>query len=137
MKKFILITLSSLMFISCSIDNPGEGVNLEIVPVSTVQMPTAFKVDSITEIPVTYIRPSSCHLFSNFYYNSIGNERTVAVYCSKINNQNCTDGGGFNLPITVPLSFKPASIGTYKFRFWTGNIAGVDQYIEHEVVVDH
>lgn len=138
MKKFIFITLSSLLLFSCSLDNPNEGFNPEIVPVSSVEMPTKFRVDSITEIPVTYIRPTSCHVFSNFYYNSIGNERTVAVYCSKVSNSNCIDGSGNDYPLTVPLSFKPKTTGTYHFRFWTGvDTNGTDQYIEHEVVVDH
>jgi hypothetical protein len=137
MKKFIFLTISSLLLLSCSLDSPGEATTPEIVPISSVEMPSAFKVDSITNIPITYYKPTNCHVFSNFYYNSIGNERTVAIYCSKINNPNCTTGG-FIMPITVPLSFKPASIGTYKFRFWTGvNTSGIDQYIEHEIVVDH
>lgn len=138
MKKFIFITLSSLLFFSCSLDNPNEEYILEIVPVSTVEMPTKFRVDSITEIPITYIRPTSCHVFSNFYYNSIGNERTVAVYCTKIGNSNCINDSGNNYPLTVPLNFKPKNTGTYNFRFWTGvDTNGTDQYIEHEVVVDH
>jgi hypothetical protein len=138
MKKFIFLTISSLLLLSCSLDDSSEGFTPEIVPVSSVEMPTAFRVDSITEIPVTYIRPTSCHVFSNFYYNSIGNERTVAVYCTKINNSNCIDDGGSNYPLTIPLSFKPSNTGTYNFRFWTGiNDLGIDQYIEHEIVVDH
>jgi hypothetical protein len=40
--------------------------------------------------------------------------------------------------ITVPLNFKPKEMGTYHFRFWIGeNENGVDQYIEHEITVDH
>ncbi len=112
MKKFIFITLSSLLLFSCSLDNPNEGFNPEIVPVSSVEMPTKFRVDSITEIPVTYIRPTSCHVFSNFYYNSIGNERTVAIYCSKPNSAECIPTGNNNYTTTVELGFKPKSIGT-------------------------
>ncbi len=139
MKKFILITLSSLLFFSCSIDRGSEELPLDIVPVSTVNMPSTYKVDSISKIYTTYYRPTSCHVFSNFYYNSIGNERTVAIYCAKTNNAECIPSGiGNNYSSTVELGFKPVSLGTYNFRFWTGvNTAGVDQYIEHEVVVDH
>lgn len=123
------------MLFSCSLDE-DQGLYLEIVPISTVEMPTAFRVDSITQIPISYLLPTSCHTFSNFYYNSIGNERTVAVYCTKTNGQNCTPNPNYG--ITVPLKFKPKEIGTYNFRFWTGvNEDGVDQYIEHEVIVDH
>ncbi len=139
MKKFIFTLLLSLAFFSCSIDKGNEVLPLEIVPVISVDMPSAFKVDSITQIPITYYKPTSCHIFSNFYYNSIGNERTVAIYCSKTNGTECIPSNtNNNYSSTVELGFKPKSIGTYKFRFWTGvDTNGTDQYIEHEVVVDH
>ncbi|TDP59978.1 hypothetical protein [Flavobacterium dankookense] len=138
MKQVIFIVLSSLLLFSCSLDGEEQQLNLEIVPISQVEMPTAFKVDSITEIPITYIRPTSCHNFANFYYNSLGNERTVAVYCTKINSTECVPGQGNDYILTVPLSFKPKSVGTYHFRFWTGVDAnGADQYIEYEAVVNN
>ena len=133
-RVFIILLLSSVLF-SCSLDK-DQSIYLEIVPIHTVEMPTAYRVDSITSIPVTYIRPTACHDFSNFYYNTIGNERTVAVYCIKNDGQNCTPNT--NYETTIPLNFKPKDIGIYHFRFWTGiNEEGVDQYIEHEVIVDH
>jgi hypothetical protein len=136
MKKVFIALLISLTFFSCSLNDDLQSVNLEIVAIQNVEMPTAYKVDSITQIPISYVLPTSCHEFSNFYYNSIGNERTVAVYCVKNNNQNCIPSP--NYEITVPLNFKPKNTGNYHFRFWTGvNENGVDQYIEHEVVVDH
>lgn len=138
MKKFIFLTISSILLLSCSLDDENKTFNLEIVPINTVEMPTAYKVDSVTKIPITYLKPTVCHEFSNFYYNSIGNERTVAIFCSKQNNTECTSLGNNNNPITVLLSFKPSNTGTYNFRFWTGiNDLGIDQYIEHEIVVDH
>jgi hypothetical protein len=138
MKKFIFFVLSSILFFSCSLENVSEGLYLDIVPVSNVEMPTAFRVDSITKIPMSYVKPTPCHVFSNFYYNSIGNERTVAIYCSKPNSAECIPTGNNNYTTTVELGFKPKSIGTYHFRFWAGvDASGTDQYIEHEVVVDH
>ena len=136
MKQVIFILLSGLLLYSCSLDEGEPQLNLEIVPISSVEMPTAFKVDSITEIPITYIRPTACHNFANFYYNSLGNERTVAVYCTKASSTECVPNTDYIL--TVPLSFKPKTIGTYHFRFWTGvDTNGADQYIEYEAVVNH
>jgi len=137
MKQVIFILLSGLLLYSCSLDGEEQQqLNLEIVPISYVEMPTAFRVDSITEIPVTYLRPTSCHNFSNFYYNSLGNERTVAVFCTKASSTECVPSNDYIL--TVPLSFKPKTIGTYHFRFWTGvDTNGADQYIEYEAVVNH
>lgn len=136
MKRVLIALGISLTLLSCGFDD-NQTQYLELVPVSVVEMPTAFRVDSITQIPVSYIRPTPCHQFSNFYYNSIGNERTVAIYCLKNGGQNCLPTTT-NYEITVPLNFKPNHTGNYNFRFWTGvNEDGVDQYIEHEVIVDH
>jgi hypothetical protein len=135
MKRLFLVLIISLSLFACSLDG-DKNFNLDIVPINAVEMPTAFRVDSVTQIPISYIRPTACHEFSNFYYNTIGNERTVAIYCSRNVNQNCTPSTDYE--ITVPLNFKPKDIGTYHFRFWSGvNDEGVDQYIEHEVIVDH
>ena len=135
MKRVLITLIISLTLLSCGFDD-NQNQYLEIVPVSSVEMPTAFRVDSITRIPVTYVRPTPCHQFSNFYYNSIGNERTVAIYCLKNGGQNCTPTADYE--VTVPLNFKPNHTGNYNFRFWIGvNEDGVDQYIEHEVIVDH
>ncbi|MGV9002485.1 hypothetical protein [Flavobacterium sp.] len=135
MKRFLILLAISFTLLSCGFDD-NQNQYLEIVPVSTVEMPTGFRVDSITQIPVTYLRPTPCHQFSNFYYNSIGNERTVAIYCLKNGGQNCNPGAEY--AVTVPLNFKPKHTGNYHFRFWIGvNDDGVDQYIEHEVIVDH
>lgn len=135
MKRIISIFLVTLFFASCS-PEVGQNVFLEIVPIDSVEMPTDFKVDSITVIPIRYIRPTNCHQFSNFYYNAIGNERTVAIYCTTIDGGNCQPV--VNNQAEVPLKFKPVVSGTYTFRFWTGkNEQGVDQYIEHEVIVDN
>lgn len=135
MKNIFSIVLLIVFLSSCSIDD-GRNFDLDIVPISEVEMPTAYRVDSITQIPIKYYRPTDCHAFSNFYYNSIGNERTVAVYCTKAIGSNCTPLDNYS--ITVNLNFKPRETGTYHFRFWSGfNEEGVDQYIEHEIVVDH
>jgi hypothetical protein len=136
MKQFLIVTILSVMLFSCSVEDK-EGLYIELTEVSSVEMPTKYRVDSITRIPVKYIKPSSCYTFNNFYYNSIGNERTIAVLCSKTSNNNC-------IPNTIEettayFNFKPKNIGTYTFRFWIGTDPheGIDQYIQHEIVVDH
>ena len=64
--------------------------------------------------------------------------KEITTTNSKVSNSNCIDGSGNDYPLTVPLSFRPKALGTYQFRFWTGvDTNGTDQYIEHEVVVDH
>jgi hypothetical protein len=133
MKHILLLVLVGLSFSSCSVDN-NDNFNLEIVPINNVEMPASFTVNNVSQISVYYNNPSGCYEFSNFYYSTIGNDRTVAVYCKKYTGQNCGPNVSYNE--NVPLNFKPKVAGTYNFRFWSGvNNEGVDQYIEHEVVV--
>jgi hypothetical protein len=135
MKRILFLIITALFITSCSLPE-DETTTVDLVPVNTVEMPTAFAKDSITEIPVTYTRPTSCHVFSDFYYYINGNERTVAVYCAKLNQDICTTDVPY--PTTVPLRFKPAYLGTYHFKFFTGtDDAGLDQFIEYDAVVNH
>ncbi len=135
MKNIFVIALFSLLLFSC--ETPENEVSkIDLVPVGEVMMPTRFAKDSITEIEVTYTRPTSCHIFTDFYYKIEGNERTVALYCAKLNQDNCTTDVPY--PTTVPLRFKPAALGTYHFKFWTGvDEQNIDQFIEYDAVVNH
>lgn len=136
MKSIFLILAVSFSIISCSPGYDGPTETLETLPVSQVVMPTQFAKDSITEIPLSYIRPTVCHSFYDFYYLREGLTRTVAVVLLKEN-------GGTSCPVsqttyTIPLKFKPNALGTYHFKFWTGaNAQGVDQYTEYDAVVNH
>ena len=136
MKKIIIIITLGLLLISC---DPGEGqpnYSLEILPVSGVVMPTAFRKDSITEIKVKYLRPTSCHFFESFYYTIDEFDRTVAIYSAKANQEGCQNDNV--TVIEVPLNFRPTNLGTYHFKFWTGeNATGGPQYIEYEAIVNH
>lgn len=134
--KRIILTGLVLAFYSCSVPNDEENFRYEVNPVYQVTMPTKFAVDSVTIIPVKYKRPSSCHFFNDFYYNPVDFTRTVAIGMIVSTSGNCqTDNTTI---IEVPLKFSPKIIGTYHFKFWIGNDAnGVEQFSEHDVVVDH
>lgn len=137
MKKIFLLILIGISFISCEL-NDAESYSLEILPVAKVEMDaeTTFAKDSVTRIPVKYLRPSNCHFFEDFYYEKFNSTRIVAIYCSKLNKENCQSFE--NDTITVPLKFKPTELGTYVFKFWKGvNSAGEDVYEEREVDVNH
>jgi len=135
MKPIFLILALSFLIVSCDASYQEPEQTLETIPVSLVDMPTQYAKDSITEIPVSYIRPTVCHTFFDFYYSRENNDRTVAIIALKQNNSNCPAS---QTSYTVPLKFKPTALGTYHFKFWTGvNTAGVDQYIEYDAVVNH
>lgn len=136
MKKIFLFMALGTLFASCDIGGDESGYVLDLVPVSSVNMPADFAKDSITEIPVKYIRPTSCHFFDSFYYDKSGFNRTVAIYCAQSIQGGCQVDNATE--IEVNLRFKPTELGTYHFKFLTSqsNIS-VPQYLEYDVVVDH
>jgi hypothetical protein len=134
MKKIISAVVLCLMFISCTPE--GDSYALEILPVAKVEMQTAFRKDSVTEIPVKYLRPSNCYFYEDFYYVRNDFTRVVAIYNSKLIKDNCQ--ALVNDTITVPLKFKPTTLGTYTFRFWKGvNAAGEDEFFQYDAIVNH
>lgn len=135
MKRIVLFIAISLFFTGCDTES-DEIYQYDLLPVSSVAMPTKFARDSVTEIPVHYIRPTTCHFFYNFYYEKIGMNRTVAVYTSASNNSNCQLDNVTE--VEIPLRFKPTELGTYHFKFVIGeNPDGSNLFLEHDVVVDH
>lgn len=136
MKRVLLFLTLGLLFAACDIGDSDIGYTFDMVPVSTVDMPADFAKDSITEIPVKYLRPTSCHFFDSFYYVKNGFDRTVAIYCAKVNDMGCQVDGTTELE--VPLRFRPTELGTYHFKFFSGeNIDGTPQFLEFDAVVDH
>jgi hypothetical protein len=136
MKYIYLLLAVGFLCISCSPRYDGPTEELETLPVSQVVMPIKFAKDSITEIPVQYIRPTVCHSFYDFYYERNDFTRTVAIIALKQNSgSSCPPS---QLEYTATLKFKPASLGTYHFKFWTSTDAqGVDHFAEYDAVVNH
>lgn len=136
MKKIILFIALSLLFTSCDIGGDSPNYVLKIVPVNQVTVPIAFAKDSVTNIPVKYIRQSSCDFFNSFYYERTDFTRTVAIYCAESLQENC-QADNVTL-VDVNLAFKPTQFGVYHFKFYTGQDASnVAQFIEFDATVDH
>ncbi len=135
MKKIVFLIVLGFTIISCEV-NQEDVYTYEVNPVFGVEMPSEYKKDSITNISVSYKRPSSCHMFFDFYYEIEGSNRIVAIQTVKVSQDNCQVDT--ETTYNKFLKFKPVELGTYHFKFWTGtDTQGVDQYIEHDVVVDH
>jgi hypothetical protein len=133
-RTIVVLFLSAIMLNSClSGDNEGYPV-FAYGKIQEVEVPAAFKVDSVSEFTVRYSRPNTCYLFNGFYYRIEGNTRTVAVNYAYINRDNCTVEP--NPVYEAPLKFTPRNSGTYLFKFWTGeDPEGVDQFIEIQAIV--
>ncbi len=135
MKKIVLLLLVAASFVSCSLnDDYGNNFHHEILPVESVTMPEEFVLGETYEITVTYLRPSTCHEFNNFYYVPELNQRTVAVVTTVYENNDCLPLE--NQEVEVSFNFMVNSNGTYVFKFWQGeDTSGNDTYYIVEVPV--
>jgi len=134
MKKFTLLSLFLILFTSCSLDDKSLDYNLEILPVESVDIPESFTLGETYPITVSYLRPSTCHTFKEFYYSKNNNERTVAVINYDYIDNNCE-----NLEddlVEATFNFVVTGNGSYIFKFWQGvDENDVDQYLTIEVPV--
>jgi hypothetical protein len=120
---------------SCSLDNDDSNdFYYEILPIESVDIPTEFTLGETYEITVSYLRPSGCYIFNEFYYTSELNQRTVAVINTVYPNRDCQTLE--NELVDVSFNFIVTSNGTYIFRFWQGEDEnGNDTYFIVEVPV--
>ena len=136
MKKVsILFIFFSLFLTSCNLDDEPSSVDV-ILPVESVIIPQIMELNQENEIMIKYRRPTTCHLYDGFYYQADGHTRTLAIYATKLNENNCQNAEDEG-PYEVVFRFKPTDIGIYHFKFWTGtNLDDVDEYLEYDVEVN-
>lgn len=135
MKQLFLLCVLVFSFASCSVDTDNSNdFYYEILPVESVDIPTEFTLGETYEIRVSYLKPSGCHVFNDFYYVSELNQRTVAVINTVYPNRNCQEYD--NELVEVSFNFMVNNNGTYVFRFWQGEDEnGNDTYYIVEVPV--
>ena len=135
MKRLFLCFVLTLSLASCSIDNDSSNdFYYEILPVESVDIPTEFTLGETYEIHLSYLRPSGCYIFNDFYYVSELNQRTVAVINTVYPNRDCETFE--NELVDVSFNFIVNNNGTYVFRFWQGeDDNGNDIYYIVEVPV--
>lgn len=134
MKNLIFLFLLAFAVNACSSDDATTSEEV-LLPVISVIMPSAYAVDAISTIKVSYRRPTDCHIFNGFYITSEDNNSTVGIKALKFNQQNCMNDD--ESVYEIPLNWTPTSAGEYKFKFWTGDdAAGVAQFIEHTIMVE-
>lgn len=139
MKKILVLSVLIATFLSCSNDDPYvEEFHFEILPIESVTMPDEMQYGEVYTINYTYYKPSSCHLFSDLYYQSEANYRTIAVINTVLNEVD----GVICEPLTNELVEKSFvflcenNSGQYVFKFWQGeNENGEDTYLVFEVPI--
>ncbi|WP_232731944.1 hypothetical protein [Confluentibacter lentus] len=119
---------------SCSLDEDSQNFRDEILSIESVDIPDSFSMGQTYPITVTYLRPSTCHLFREFYYAKDNNIRTVAVINYKFIKDDCEELE--NELVEATFNFTPTSNGSYVFKFWQGeDDNGENQYLIIEVPV--
>ncbi|GAA4940376.1 hypothetical protein GCM10023314_11490 [Algibacter agarivorans] len=134
MKRFIVLCLTLVLFSSCSIDDDGTTYSFDVLPVESVDIPNEFTLGETYPITVSYLRPSTCHAFKEFYYLKENNERTVAPITYVFDRNDCETLE--NELVEATFNFIVTSNGSYIFKFWQGeDNEGETQYLTIEVPV--
>ncbi|WP_162126763.1 hypothetical protein [Flavobacterium phycosphaerae] len=140
MKKIISLFALFFIFNSCSTDN-GESFLFELVPVTSVDIPSEFTLGDTYQITMHYNRPTSCHVFNGIYYDkkidaeTSKNIRTIAIENAVAQNNNCQTLT--NNEVDYSFNFQVTSSNPYIFKFWQGKDAdGNNIFLEIEVPVN-
>src|SRR5690606_8525992 len=128
MKKFLILSFILILMGSCSLDNDVQDFQLEILPIESVDIPDSFTMGQTYPITVSYLVPSTCHLFKEFYYDRKNNTRTVAIIDYKYLNTTCQDLE--NKLVEATFNFQVTNNSSYVFKFWQGEDEdGENQYL--------
>ena len=139
MKKSLFLILFWCL-VSCSIDDTvTEDFRFEILPIESVEMPTEMQFGEVYTIEYSYYKPTTCHIFSDLYYQSEGNFRTIAVINTVVNEINDVVCEPVNELVTNTFLFRcESTAGSYVFQFWQGeNEQGEDLYLSYEVPISN
>ncbi len=133
LKWIIGLVLMGIATISCLDDEPIANVVYKYDAIDSVQIDTIMPARQVTEIKTYFTTENGCQRFFDYDYTILGNERTVSVIVSELEDQVCTESAQVYAPV---LYFKPEAGGTYTFRFWNGvDEDGQDLFIIREIEI--
>ncbi len=133
LKWLVSLFLIGLITVSCLDDEPTMNITYQYRPIDSIQIDTILPSRQVTEIKTFFTTTNSCQEFFNYEYSILGNERTVAIITSELQDVNCAEVIE-NKSFT--LKFKPESSGIYTFRFWNGvDENGQDSFIIREIEI--
>lgn len=133
-----ILFLISLVFLlnSCSMEDDSVNFHYEILPVDSFELPESFVFGETYPIKIYYKRPTTCHGFDGFYYDSHMNTRTIAVQAIVVNQSNCEEISSNEPALEAVLNFNVVYNETYLFKFYKGKDEnGEDIFEEVEVPV--
>lgn len=132
--RLMFFAVMTLVFSSCEVEEEGLRVSYEILPIEEVVLPNTFNFGQEYAIPVKFVNPTTCHVFSGFDVDAHLNERTISLVAAKLDGGNCEDQS--QLQVEQDLYFKAASNGSYILKFYKGmDSDGEPLYLEYEIQV--
>ena len=127
-KKFIkrsllLISISFLLLINtgCLPDNEGSEYHYEVLPIESFEVPESFILGETYSIVVRYNRPTTCHYFSNIYWEKNLNERIIGVQSLVEQRNNCLPSAEDEMLFERTFNFMVTNNGSYIFKFFKGH----------------
>lgn len=144
MKKLALLLLTTLLFVSCSLEDDGPRIAYQYAKVTTTDLPESFEKGKTYTVKVTYRLPSACHTPAGVEArrgSQTGEARRdifvagVTSYDANVTNCN-TEAEDEDLLKQGSFSITIDEEETYTFFLWNGvNSSNQAQYIEVEVPV--
>lgn len=133
LKWLVGLFLIGICMVSCLDDEPVMNVTYQYRPIDSIEIDSIYPARQVTEIKTFFTTTNGCQQFFDYDYTALGNERTVSVVTSEIQDAGCSE---LIETKSFTLRFSPTTSGTYTFRFWNGKDAeGQDTFIIREVVV--
>jgi hypothetical protein len=136
MKRILFLVSLVFLLNSCSMEDDSINYHYEILPVDSFELPESFVFGQTYPIKIYYKRPTTCHGFDGFYYDSHMNTRTIAIQSIVMNQSNCLEISAEEPSLEATLNFSVVYNETYLFRFYKGKDEnGEDIFEEVEVPV--
>lgn len=133
LKWLVSLFLIGIFAVSCLDDEPVMNVTYQYRPVDSIQIDSIYPARQVTEIRTFFTTTNGCQQFFDYDYSAIGNERTVSVITSQIQDTGCTE---ITEAKSFILKFNPENPGLYTFRFWNGKDEnGQDTFIIREIQI--
>ncbi len=136
MKNIFLVSFIVFSILSCSSDSDTINSSTTALPIESVVIPEEFQFGEVYPIEVTYLRPTSCHIFNTFYIENNDNETTVILVNTVYEDANCEALDASNNEALATFNFQVNDMNTHVFKFWQGEDEnGSDLYLVVEVPV--
>lgn len=117
---FVAIPLFLCFNYACTPDR-GSEYHYEILPVESFEVPESFILGETYSILVRYNRPTTCHYFSNIYWDRNLNERVIAIQSLVEQRNNCLPSPEDEMLFTRTFNFMVTNNGSYIFKFFKGH----------------